>query len=345
MMHRTVSPRRLRAVVSGGLAFSLALFVAGQAAADPQPSSVPPGGSTTPAPAADAPVAPSAPTAATGQSSVAGIEKKRRHRLEWDERWHRFRVVEYVTTATTGAAAIGVFWFATPSDHPKWIGPILFDQAVRNAFHLHTRTGILAAEAAASTITIVLPAQSLLDSVVLPALDGNFDLMWQLGMMDAQAYALSGLVTASMYDTIGRARPSYEDCKAGTSIDPYCNAGEFASFPSGHTAAAWTGAGLLCAHHGALSLYGSGALDIAACIEGVTLATADGVLRLMADRHWVSDVLTGGAIGFFTGYGLPMLLHYWKRPPGEVVNRPDLKVAILAGAGVTPFGLQVRGVF
>ena len=66
----------------------------------------------------------------------------------------------------------------------------------------------------------------------------------------------------------------------------------------------------------------------------------------MADRHWVSDVLTGGAIGFFTGYGLPMLLHYWKRPPGEVDGTvPTSRWRSSPAPGSLRFGLQVRGVF
>jgi membrane-associated phospholipid phosphatase len=40
------------------------------------------------------------------------------------------------------------------------------------------------------------------------------------------------------------------------------------------------------------------------------LATADGVLRIMGDRHYLSDVLAGGALGFAFGYGVPTLLHY-----------------------------------
>jgi membrane-associated phospholipid phosphatase len=149
---------------------------------------------------------------------------------------------------------------------------------------------------------------------------------------------------SSLYDVTGRARPSYADCKAGTSVDPLCNAGAYASFPSGHTSAAMTGAGLICAHHGALPLYG-GAWDVAACAEGLTVATTVGVLRIMADRHYASDVLTGGAIGFFSGYGLPMLLHYRKSPIGEVVSRDDIKVAIAPGAGAAAIGAQLLGIF
>jgi membrane-associated phospholipid phosphatase len=267
------------------------------------------------------------------------------HRLEWDPRWRRFRVVEYVTTAATSIAAIGVFYFVKPSTEPHWVGPILFDAAVRDVLRLHTRSGLEAAATASYVTAVIPPAQALVDSLVLPAIDRNFDLVWQLGMMDAQSFAFSALVTTSLYDTVGRARPSYLDCKSGKSVDPLCNTGEFASFPSGHTSAAMTGAGLICAHHGALPLYGGRAWDVAACIEGLTVATGVGVLRMMADRHYASDVLTGGAIGFFSGYALPRLLHYWKRPLGEVVSRDDLKMAVVPGGGTTPIGAQMVGIF
>jgi membrane-associated phospholipid phosphatase len=270
---------------------------------------------------------------------------RKRHRLEWDPRWHRFRVVEYVATAATGIAALGVFEFVSPSDHPKWVGPILFDEPIRNALRLRTRAGLQDAATISGYAAMFTPIQSLFDSLVLPTAAGNLDLAWQLGLMDTEAYSLSGLVTASLYDTTGRARPDYADCKAGTSVNPLCNAGPYASFPSGHTTVAMTGAGLMCAHHGELPLYGGGAADIAACVEGLTVATGVGVLRMMADRHYASDVLTGGAIGFFSGYALPRLLHYWKRPLNEVANRGDFKAAVAVGNGSTPFGAQIYGMF
>jgi membrane-associated phospholipid phosphatase len=268
-----------------------------------------------------------------------------RRRLVWDERWHRFRPVEYASTALTGAAAIGVFWFASASERPKWTSPILFDAAFRDTFRLRTRSGLEVAATSSSILAYVPATQALIDSIILPAAAGNFDLMWQTGMMDAQAFALSGLVVSSLYDTTGRARPSYNDCKTGKSVDPLCNSGEFASFPSGHTAVAMTGAGLMCAHHEELALYGSRALDVGACVEGITFSAGVGILRVMADRHYVSDVLTGGAIGFFSGYALPRLLHYWKRPLGEVVHREELRVGIVLGAANTPMGIRAVGEF
>ncbi len=45
-------------------------------------------------------------------------------------------------------------------------------------------------------------------------------------------------------------------------------------------------------------------------MRDVTLATGEGVLRIMGDRHYATDVLAGAAIGFGFGFGVPTLLHY-----------------------------------
>ena len=79
---------------------------------------------------------------------------------------------------------------------------------------------------------------------------------------------------------------------------------------SGHTTIAFTGAGLICAHHQNLPLYGGGAPDLIACITALTAATTAGAMRVAADKHYSTDVLLGAGVGLFGGYGLPMLLHY-----------------------------------
>jgi membrane-associated phospholipid phosphatase len=126
--------------------------------------------------------------------------------------------------------------------------------------------------------------------------------------MDAEAFAVSSVVTFSMYDLIGRARPLYADCQSDHS-GVGCNMSPTASFPSGHAANAFTSAGVSCANHSFLPIYGSRLGDALACARDVTLATTDGVLRIMGDRHYATDVIAGSIVGFGFGYGLPMLLH------------------------------------
>jgi membrane-associated phospholipid phosphatase len=86
------------------------------------------------------------------------------------------------------------------------------------------------------------------------------------------------------------------------------------SFPSGHTATAFASATILHKEYGLTrSPWYSAA--------GYALATATGVMRVMNNRHWASDILAGAAIGIFSvdlGYFLSDLMFrdkYTLRPP------------------------------
>lgn len=76
------------------------------------------------------------------------------------------------------------------------------------------------------------------------------------------------------------------------------------SWPSGHTATAFVGATILHKEYG---LTRSPWYSIA----GYTVATATGVMRVLNNRHWVSDVLSGAGIGILStelAYGICDLL-------------------------------------
>lgn len=76
------------------------------------------------------------------------------------------------------------------------------------------------------------------------------------------------------------------------------------SWPSGHTATAFVGATILHKEYG---LTRSPWYSIA----GYSLATATGVMRVLNNRHWVSDVLSGAGIGILStelAYGICDLL-------------------------------------
>ncbi|HEV7230869.1 MAG TPA: phosphatase PAP2 family protein, partial [Bacteroidia bacterium] len=64
------------------------------------------------------------------------------------------------------------------------------------------------------------------------------------------------------------------------------------SFPSGHTTSAFTGAELLNQEYGGTSVLYS--------IFGYTTASATGFMRLMNNRHWMSDVLVGAGLGMLS---------------------------------------------
>lgn len=64
------------------------------------------------------------------------------------------------------------------------------------------------------------------------------------------------------------------------------------SFPSGHTAMAFTSATLLHKEYGHLSPWVS--------IAGYTAATVTGISRMLNNRHWLSDVVVGAGVGILS---------------------------------------------
>ena len=94
------------------------------------------------------------------------------------------------------------------------------------------------------------------------------------------------------------------------------------SWPSGHTATAFVGATILHKEYG---LTRSPWYSIA----GYSVATATGVMRVLNNRHWISDVLSGAGIGILStelAYGICDLLFKQK---GLLMNDlsfyPDLR--------------------
>lgn len=86
------------------------------------------------------------------------------------------------------------------------------------------------------------------------------------------------------------------------------------SFPSGHTATAFAAATILHKEYGLTrSMWFS--------MAGYTLATATGCMRVLNNRHWVSDVFAGAGVGILStelGYALGDLLF-----GGRGLLRPD----------------------
>ncbi|MBR5118402.1 MAG: phosphatase PAP2 family protein [Muribaculaceae bacterium] len=94
------------------------------------------------------------------------------------------------------------------------------------------------------------------------------------------------------------------------------------SWPSGHTATAFLAATILHKEYGLTRSpwYSVGAY---------TLATATGVMRVLNNRHWISDVLSGAGIGILSvelGYGLMDLLFKNRGlMRGDLSEFPDLR--------------------
>ena len=75
------------------------------------------------------------------------------------------------------------------------------------------------------------------------------------------------------------------------------------SFPSGHTAQAFAAAAFLQKEYGHISIWYS--------IGGYTAASAVGALRILNNKHWISDVLVGAGIGVLST-NLVYLTHQYR---------------------------------
>ncbi|ULQ59073.1 phosphatase PAP2 family protein [Brucepastera parasyntrophica] len=77
------------------------------------------------------------------------------------------------------------------------------------------------------------------------------------------------------------------------------------SFPSGHTTLAFTGA--VFASYTFWSYFPESKWRIPVLAGSMTLATSVAVLRIFSGNHFLTDVLTGAAIGALSGFGIPFL--------------------------------------
>ena len=232
--------------------------------------------------------------------------------VRWDPAWPRFRPSEYALTAGL-ALNVAAATFLYPEPKANWTGGILFDDAFRDAIVLGSRDGRNTAAVVSDDIYYALAAYPLLvdTAIVTWGIHGASDVAFQMMLINFESYALTGAIALTA-EKVGRVRPMGDECSKNPNYDGKCgNQGALnASFLSGHTTIAFAGAGMMCAHHTHLPLYGSKVADILACATGLAAATTAGVLRVMSDNHYSTDVLLGAGVGIFGGYVWPMLWHY-----------------------------------
>ena len=267
--------------------------------------------------------------------------------LRWQEHWPRFHWAEYTTTSVLigGTVLAGIF---APKNVVHWREGNGFDDGLRGGLRLDP-----AQQGGGAIASDVLMGASMIypyvDAGIAWLGHGSPDVAWQMAMINTESLALSMAITTGIKVAAGRQRPNARECEeTGRADDPECTGGDYASsFFSGHAAMAFTGAGLTCAHHTNLKLYGGGAADWMSCVTALGAATATGVLRINADRHYATDVIVGGLVGSVSGYLLPNLLHY--RFKAEVLERApasdETRVTVMPLGGETFAGLGAVGIF
>ena len=227
--------------------------------------------------------------------------------VDKDWPWRRASIGEF---AGITVAAAGTLYSEAAYGEPKhadWSSHNGFDESIRNALRLHSRSAQNAVGTIGDGLMGVLIAEPIVDSfVTLGYRDRRWDTLWQTSVINLESFTFTALVSSVMQNSIKRERPFQRDCPDGSCVGEQPNRG----MPSGHVAFAFTGAGLYCTQHEYLSTYDP-ATEHALCYASLGLAAADGVARIVADRHYATDVLVGSALGLFSGFLLPRLLHYY----------------------------------
>lgn len=228
----------------------------------------------------------------------------------WNDDWPRFRLLEGVAAAAlTGAFVANTLWLEQNKDGPR--GGVLIDDAVVDALTVSDRDARYQLVSTGDMAFYALFAYPVIDVGIAWGARGSGDVAMQMLLIDWQSFALSGAIATLTQKRVGRRRPYVDDCATDPDYDPACgdDVQDGQSFVSGHTLAAFTGAGLTCVHHQHLELYG-GLGDPVACVGALAAATWVATSRITTKNHYFSDVFVGAAVGIGSGYLLPSLLHY-----------------------------------
>lgn len=161
-----------------------------------------------------------------------------------------------------------------------------------------------------------------------------------LGWHGTEAIILSSSITSLLKGTLGRARPyvtgdtNPHDFKfmrgfrtSNLPTDPTTgkayHAGDFQSFPSGHTTTAFAAAAVVTSE--TRRIWPGAVWFVAPAMYGG--ATLVGLSRMYHNNHWASDVVLGAAIGTFSGL---KVVRYSHAHPDNKLDR------FILGATVIP---------
>ncbi len=151
---------------------------------------------------------------------------------------------------------------------------------------------------------------------------GDLSLFIGDALIIAEATTISALVSQVVKISAGRQRP---DVHYGAV--PATSPTQNTSFYSGHTNFAFA---LAVSSGTVASMRG---YELAPWIWGTGMAVAvtTGYLRVAADRHYLTDVIAGAAIGSAFGFAIPYLFH---RPKANSADHPMISAIPVEGGGM-----------
>ncbi|HEX6766534.1 MAG TPA: phosphatase PAP2 family protein [Polyangiaceae bacterium] len=260
----------------------------------------------------------------------------------WDPRWRKFGVANYVLTgAAVGISAASSF---VPVTHP-WRKTNSLDEWGRRTIGVDTYAeGQWAQDTSDILLSINIAFPLLVDSLVTSYwYRRSPEVAGQTALIAVEAMAVASMLQGATTALTQRERPYGRDCGDSVSARlPECTDNvRYRSFFSGHTTMSFAAATVTCGNHARFELFADGTADTVTCVTALGSATAVGMLRIVALKHYVTDVAAGAAIGSLSGLGVPWLLHYGPLARVEA----DSKAGFTWSVYPLQNGLAVKGAF
>jgi membrane-associated phospholipid phosphatase len=198
----------------------------------------------------------------------------------------------------------------------RWCAVNPLDAAVRDAL-VWSPARIGAADTAGSVVAFgVVPASAAALVLGAAAHDGRLAQAPADVLVITEAGVLAMDLDQAVKFAVGRQRP-FVHFHTGTGVP----ADDNLSFFSGHTTAAFS----IATASGTVASMRGYRFAPWVWAQGMAIAVATGYLRIAADKHYFTDVLTGALVGSAVGFAVP---YAWHRPG---VAAPPVVVGASAG--------------
>jgi membrane-associated phospholipid phosphatase len=224
-------------------------------------------------------------------------------------------------------------------------GGVLFDDDARDFLRIKSRDGRYMVRDASDVGASFLTTWPFLVDSPLTAwwYRGDVKLARSMALVSAEAIGVATAIQGITNVAGSRERPYGRHCGQSPSVDSQaipekvadCEGSvRYRSFFSGHSAAAFAAAGVLCSHHLGLGLLGD-PWDTVTCVSAFAVATSTAVFRVMSDMHYATDVSLGAVIGTSVGFIVPWL-HMSPPIEGDRPRPVQMRIAPVGqGLGVT----------
>ncbi len=190
------------------------------------------------------------------------------------------------------------------NEKTRWSTTNSFDRNIRDGLRADSKSSREAASTASDVMLGLTAGLLPLASIGKTLSERDCYEAYDMATDAAEAFTLTLLLTTGTKMVAGRERPYVRECDGSPPGDASCgDSDRKQSFFSGHSSMAAAGAGLSCSYAMKRKTWGDGRVArFTPCALGIGAALATGMLRIVDDDHWGSDVIVGLLVGASVGY-------------------------------------------